>query len=295
VLIGNPAAIRQNLNDMDEATYDVIDPSSNDYVDRLVGVMQRNRSHDVQSDDKCRGALQNPFTLATMLVEAGICDGMVAGSDLPYGEMVRPILTYGSKRAGVSRIAGMHLLTVKDRPLFFADTALIVDPSAEELAEIAMRASRVVKRLNITPRVAFVSYANFSKREDTDIAKLRRAYKIVRTVDPELECWRDVQADVALDPDRFRDVFGGQLHSKPANILIFPNLQAANAAYRVARVIGDGTAFGPMLLGLRRPCNVLPRGSTEEELMNMMVITAYNAQRRKAEIEDGKKTQIWKG
>ncbi len=294
VLVGPAAEIKAAMEGVPEDRYELLDPAAGLHVEELVPIMKRQRPIDAPSDEECREELKNPYVYATLLTEAGHCDGLLGCSARPYAQMVRPILAYASRRAGVSRVAGLHLMALKDRHLFFADTALIPDPSAEELAEIAMRATRVVRRLNITPTVAFVSYANFSRRADADISKLRRAYKIVRQVMPELEVFGDVQADVALEPERYRAVFKDrELPANPANILIFPNLHAANAAFRLARVIGGGTALGPMLLGLRRPANVLPRGSSEEEILHMLAITAFNAQRRKREIAEGRKTQVW--
>ena len=103
----------------------------------------------------------------------------------------------------------------------------------------------------------------------------------------------DVQLDVALEPERFRDLFIKPLPHRSANILIFPSLHAANAPFRLARVIGNGSAIGPMLLGLRRPANVLPQGSTESEIINLMAVTAYNAVRRRNEIAKGRNTRVW--
>jgi malate dehydrogenase (oxaloacetate-decarboxylating)(NADP+) len=294
VVVGPEAQVRRALAGLPRDAYEVQDPDRGDHAAEMVAVMRRQRPLEELAESRCREELRSPYVYATLLCELGICDGLVGGSDLPYAQMVKPILKYASRRAGVSRVAGMHLLQTKGRPLFFADTTLIPDPSAEELAEIAMRATRVVRRLNITPRVAFISYANFSARADADISKLRRAYKIVRQVMPEVEVYRDVQLDVALDPERYGDVFGDRIPDQPANILIFPNLHAANAAYRLARVIGGATGIGPMLLGLRRPANVLPRGSTEGEIYNMLGVTAYNAKRRRREMEEGLKTQVWR-
>ena len=287
VLVGNEELIREAMGDANKADYDIVDPTHAEHLDELVAVMQRLRPLDDLDETECCLRLTDPYVFSTILTEAGLCEGMLAAGDRPYGEMVRPIVTYGSRRHNVSRIAGMHLMALRDRQLFFADTALIPDPSAEELAEIAMRTARFVGRLNLVPRVAFVSFENFSRRDDVDISKLRRAFKIVRQTVPDLEVVGDVQADVALEPERFRSVLGKRVPEAPANVLIFPNLHAANAAFRLARVIGGGSAIGPFLLGLKRPCNVLPGGSTEDEIAKMLVITAYNARRRKEEIEGG--------
>ncbi len=295
VLVGNPEAIRQAMNGVDPEKFSVVDPTDQANFKQFAAMVRAKRPFDELSDDKLKKDLANPFVHAVLLVECGQCDGLVAASDRPYAEMVRPVLQYGSVRDGVTRVAGLHMMQLKDGALFFADTTLIQDPSAEELAEIAMRASRAVMRLGITPRVAFVSYANLSTTGDPEISKLRRAWHLVRRREPELECFPDVQVDVALNPEQYRGAIGTKLPANPANILIFPNLHAANAAYRLAKAIGGGAAIGPMLLGLRRPCNVLPRGSTEDEIIDMMAVTAYNAQRRKAEIESGRHTMVRKG
>jgi malate dehydrogenase (oxaloacetate-decarboxylating)(NADP+) len=293
ILVGPTEKIRAAMHGVSTDAYEIADPASDVHTDRFVEILRKQRPLDVLDDATCLDELRNPFVYAVMLTEAGLADGMLAASTGRYHQMVTPILKYASRRAGVSRVSGLHLLSLKDRQLFMADTTLVTHPSAEEMAETAMRAARVVKRLNITPRVAFVSYANFANRADPGIDKLRRAWRIVRQAMPELEAFGDVQADVALDPDRFREIFGDRLPKYPANILIFPFLHAANAAFRLARVLGPATAIGPMLLGLRRPANVMPRTSTEDEVMHMMALTSYNAQRRKKEIEEGRKTRVW--
>ena len=296
VLVGDEAKVRalMDAEDIARSAYEVIDPQTDKHTGDLVTIMQRQRPLDAPTQSECEAELQNPFTHAALLVEAGVCDGLLAANDLPYAQMVKPILRYASRRAGVSRVAGVHLLALKDRHLFFADTTLIPDPSAEELTEIALRVCRVVKRLGITPRVAFVSYANFSRRSDPAIQKLRRAYRMFRQLQPEVEAYPDVQADVALDPERFRSVFTESLPAGPANVLIFPNLHSATTAFRLARVLGEASVIGPMLLGLRRPANVLPRGSSEDEIINLMAITAYNAARRRKEIFEGRSTRVWR-
>ncbi|MGE0709398.1 MAG: NADP-dependent malic enzyme [Planctomycetota bacterium] len=296
VLVGPAERVREVMDaeGVEPELYQIVDPARMERQAELTAIIRRQRPLDALSDEECRQELLNPFVHATLLVEQGLCDGLLAASDLPYARMVKPILSYASRRRGVSRIAGLHLLALKNRSLFFADTTLIPDPSAEELCEIAMRVCRVVQRLAITPRVAFVSYANLSHASDPAISKLRRAYKLFRQLQPDVEAFPDVQADVALEPERFREVFGEKIPDHPANILIFPNLHSATTAFRLARVLGGGSAIGPMLLGLRRPANVLPRGSTEDEIINMMAITASNAARRRKEIIEGRSTRMYR-
>jgi len=284
LIIGSREQYQSFVDELPAGSCTLIDPAHFEDSPKLVQAIRDHRSYETLSDEYCARELESPYKFAALLTEAGLADGMLACSDLPYSEIVRPVLKYLTRREGVSRVAGMHMIPLKDRPLFFADTTLIPDPSAEELVEIALRASRAVHRLNITPRVAFISYANFSKSDDADVSKLRRAYALLRRKKPDLEAYADVQMDAALDPERFREVFGDRLPKQPANILIFPNLHAANAAFRLARVLGSGVSLGPMLLGLKRPCNILPRGSSEDEIVDMLAITASNAHRRKLEL-----------
>ncbi len=291
VLVGKRAELKEMMSDVPADTYEIVDPSEEKNLKQLTELVKRQRPFDNVSDEQAKKELADPYIHATILTEAGMCDGLLAASHRMYAEMVKPILVYASVREGVSRVAGMHLLALKDKQLFFADTTLIEDPSAEELAEVAARTARLITRLGVTPTVAFVSFTNFPRHGSPEVRKLDRAIKLMRRHAPEIEVFDGpVQADVALEPDRFRDVVNHKMPEHPANVLIFPNLAAANAAFRLTRVMSGGSAIGPVLLGLNRPCNVMPMGSTEDEIVNMLAITASIAKRRKKEIAEEAKT-----
>ena len=146
---------------------------------------------------------------------------------------------------------------------------------------MAMRATRVVQRLDITPKVAFISYANFSSRADTDQAKLRRAYKILRQLQPELTVFPPVQVDVALEPERFRALFGDRIPDSEANVLIFPDLGSANASSKLLSELGGADLIGPVLLGTAHPFHVIHRESSVEQIVNLVSLAAVDALARR--------------
>jgi malate dehydrogenase (oxaloacetate-decarboxylating)(NADP+) len=157
--------------------------------------------------------------------------------------------------------------------LFFADTTLNVEPSAEELADCGRLCAEAVHALGITPRLAFISYNNFGASPHAQSERVRQAYEIFKHSNPGIEAIGEVQADLALSPDEFRNVIEAERWPQPANVLIFPNLDSANAAFRLVRVTAGASALGPLLLGLRKPANVMPRGSTVQDAVSMAAVT----------------------
>jgi malate dehydrogenase (oxaloacetate-decarboxylating)(NADP+) len=161
--------------------------------------------------------------------------------------------------------------------IFFADTTVNIDPTAEQLANIAVHASRVAKFFNMTPKIAMLSFSNFSGRHETP-KKMQKAAQLVKERDPELIVDGEMQADTAVNPDiverifPFCDIKGG------ANILVFPNLDAGNIAYKLVQQLGGGEVLGPFLMGVKKPANVLQRTCTVDDIVNTIVLTAIEAQ-----------------
>ncbi|GIW71359.1 MAG: hypothetical protein KatS3mg102_0901 [Planctomycetota bacterium] len=224
------------------------------------------------------GAPLDPYLTGLALVDLGLADGFVGGIGRAYGEAVRPALRLIGRAEGVRVVAGMHILLWPERTLFFADTTLVVEPSASELAEIALLTARAVRMLDIEPNVAMVSFANLGENPHPAAAKVAWAVAKLRGRAPGLKVAGELQADVALDPEAFASFIPPQAHHGPANVLIFPDLGAANAAFRLVKALAKVEVLGPFLLGLRRPVNILPRGSTVQDLVGMTAMTAMLAQ-----------------
>ena len=196
----------------------------------------------------------------TMMVEAGDADGLISGLTQYYPDTIRPALQIVGTRRGVRRVAGVYILILKDRLFFFADTTVNIDPTPEELAEIALLTCAFARRFGVEPRVAMLSFSNFGSNNHPSARKVRRAVEIVSRLEPELEIDGEMQADTAVFE---RDAPGELPWSRlrqPANVLIFPELKSANIAYKLIWRLAGAEAIGPILLGMAKPVHVLQSG-----------------------------------
>ncbi len=211
-----------------------------------------------------------------IMVAEGDADGLVAGVRQPYPATIRPALQIVGMRDGVRRAAGMYMVVTKQGVRFLADTTINIDPDADELAEIALLATDAVAELGLEPRVAMLSFSNFGDAPHPQSKKVAEATAKVQKLRPELMIDGEMQANVALDEEA-RAVYPFSKLRGSANVLIFPNLDAGNAAYKLLAVTGNADVIGPMVLGLRRPVNVLQQGASVDSIVHMTAITASQA------------------
>lgn len=220
--------------------------------------------------------IADPNYFAAMAVKKGHADAFITGATQNYADCVRPILEIigpGKRRTA----SGLNIVLVKNRMLFFADTTVNIDPTAEQIANIAVHASRVAQYFNIEPRIAMLSFSNFVAKQDNP-RKMREAVRIVRKRYPDLIVDGEMQADTAVNPDIVERIFPFCEIKGGANILIFPNLDAGNIAYKLVQQLGGGEVLGPFLMGINQPANVLQRTSTVDDIINTIVLTALEAQ-----------------
>jgi malate dehydrogenase (oxaloacetate-decarboxylating)(NADP+) len=211
-----------------------------------------------------------------VMVAEGDADGLVAGVRQPYPATIRPALQIVGMRAGVQRAAGMYMVVTKQGVRFLADTTINIDPDADELAEIALLAADAVTELGLEPRVAMLSFSNFGDAPHPQSKKVAEATAKVQKLRPALMIDGEMQANVALDEEA-RAVYPFSKLKGTANVLVFPNLDAGNAAYKLLAVAGNADVIGPMVLGLRRPVNVLQQGASVDSIVHMTAITAAQA------------------
>lgn len=215
----------------------------------------------------------------TMLVRCGYADALVSGLTRKYPDTVRPSLQIIGKKEGVNKVVGMYVIVTKNGPFFFADTTININPTAEELAEIAILTADAVKNYNITPRIAMLSYSNFGSSENTETVKVRNAVKIVHEKRPELIIDGEMQANFALNNEMLSEQFPfSTLVGKNVNTLIFPTLEAGNIAYKLMQELGGAEALGPVILGLKKPVHILQLGSSVREIVNMVTMAVVDAQ-----------------
>ncbi len=244
------------------------------FVDQLFRMRQRKgvtREIAVKDIDRKR-------FFGMMMLRNGDADGLVSGIGMHYPATIRPALQILGLKEGSQVCAGMYMMLLEGRTLFFADTTVNIEPSAEELAEIALLCAHEVARLGMTPRVAMLSFSNFGSNNDPRAGKVRRATELVRAQRPSLTVDGEMQVDPAINPAVAKGAFPFSQIQGDANILVFPGLEAANVAYKLLMGVGGAEAIGPILLGMRYPVNVLQRGSSSEEVVNMAAYTAVQAQ-----------------
>ncbi|MDX1996705.1 MAG: phosphate acetyltransferase [Thermoanaerobaculia bacterium] len=220
--------------------------------------------------------LRNYF--GAMMLELGDADGLVSGLTQYYADTIRPALQIIDTRPDVRRVSGAYILMLKDRVLFLADTTVNIQPSAEDLAEIALLTAEFARRFDIVPRVAMLSFSNFGSNQHPDAKKVRRATEIAKARAPELQIDGEMQADNAVIESIRAENYPWSDLKGPANVLIFPDLNSANAAYKLIWRLADAEAIGPILLGMAKPVHVLQRGVDVADIVNVAAICAVDAQ-----------------
>ncbi len=213
-----------------------------------------------------------------MMVEQGDADGVIAGLHAYYPATVRPALQIIKTRPGVKSVSGAYVLMFKNQMLVLADTTVNIDPNAEQLAEIAALTADTARRFNVEPRIAMVSFSNFGSTMHPESEKVRQAVRLLNERRPDLIVDGEMQADTAVVPYIAQEDYPWSLIQGDANVLIFPNLDAANAAYKLLWRVGGAEAIGPILQGLAKPVHVLQRGVDVNDIVNMAAIAVIDAQ-----------------
>lgn len=215
----------------------------------------------------------------SMMVRIGEADALISGLTRKYPDTVRPALQVIGKRDNIKRVAGLYIMMTKSGPYFFADTTINVNPTAEELADITELVAEAVQNLNITPKIALLSYANFGSSEGPESIKMREAVAILHKRNPKLIVDGELQANFALNNEMLKEQFPfSPLVGNKVNTLIFPNLAAGNIAYKMMQEIGESEAIGPLLLGMKHPVHILQLGSSVREIVNMVTLAVVDAQ-----------------
>ncbi len=225
-----------------------------------------------------RRILNSRNYFAMMMVEAGDADGVIAGLHAYYPATVRPALQIIKTKPGVKNVSGAYLLMFKGQMFVFADTTVNINPNAEQLAEIAQQSAETARRFNLEPRVAMISFSNFGSTIHPDSEKVRDAVRILKERCPKLVVEGEMQADTAVVPYIAQTDYPWSAIQGDANVLVFPNLDAANAAYKLLWRLGGAEVIGPILQGLAKPVHVLQRGVDVNDIVNMAAIAVIDAQ-----------------
>ncbi|HET7374712.1 MAG TPA: NADP-dependent malic enzyme [Gemmatimonadaceae bacterium] len=287
ILLGDRETIERKARGMnvplDEIEID--DPATSHKRDEYAQHMWARRQRKGMSLDEARRRLYNGNYFGSCMVVRGDADALVSGVNLHYPETIRPALEVIGAHPKAGIVSGMYLLVFEKHLVFCADTTVTIDPTAEQLAQIAYSASRIARTMGVEPRIAMLSFSNFGSVRHPEAEKMARAVQLLRQRDPSLVVDGEMQADTAFDPEIIERDYPFSTLKEQANVLIFPNLSAGNIAYKLLNHLGGAAAIGPILVGMSRPVHVLERGADVQDIVNMAAVAVVDAQERSAPVD----------
>ena len=280
ILLGRDDVIRATMEEARvSVSIQIIDPSRFGDIDRYAEALHAKRQRKGITRREAEVLLLQPNYFGAMMVEMGDADGFVSGLTYHYPDVIRPALEVIGTAAGVSRAAGLYLMISEDgRAVVLTDPTVNFDPSAEELADIAVMAADRARAFGLEPRVALLSFSNFGSTRHPRSAKMAAATALVKQRRPDLMVDGELMADVALSPQLRGDDYPFSTLKGEANVLVFPSLEAANVAYKLLQHLGRAVAIGPILVGMAKPVHVLSRGAEVTDIVNIAAIAVVDAQ-----------------
>ncbi|HEY4593876.1 MAG TPA: phosphate acyltransferase, partial [Thermoanaerobaculia bacterium] len=280
ILLARREMIADRLRDLDlpEERITIIHNESSEHFDLYVRRLHEMRRREGMTMVEARKRMRQRNYFGTMMVEMGDADGLISGLTQSYPETIRPALQIVGTSSGVRRVSGAYVLILQDRVFFLADTTVNIDPTPEELAEIALLTVAFARRFSVVPRVAMLSFSNFGSNTHPAARKVRRAVEIVSRLEPELEIDGEMQADTAVFEQILQESYPWSRLRQPANVLIFPELQSANIAYKLIWRLAGAESIGPVLLGMAKPIHVLQNGLEVSDIVNMTALCVVDAQ-----------------
>ena len=274
------ALIEENNLELEGAT--ILDPRGEDQLERRQAfgevLFEHRKRHGLTALEAERYMRQRNY-FGSMLVDQGEADALVSGLTRNYPNVIRPALHAIGKAQGVDKVAGMYILQTKNGPMFFADTTVNTNPTAEDIVNITLLTAEAVRNLRIVPRIALLSYSNFGSSKGHDAEKMAEAARYLHVHHPELIVDGEIQANFAMNQEKLAESFPfSALHKRQVNTLIFPNLSAGNISYKLLQEMAGMDAQGPVLLGMRKSVHILQMGSSAKEILDMVRLAVVDAQ-----------------
>jgi len=285
ILMGDKAIIKELMEEINfEGDVTIIDPTDSKEKKRRHRFAklywekrQRNGITLLAAQRLMRG--RNYF--AAMMVNEGEADSLVTGYSRSYPATVKPMIELIGKENGVEKIAATNIMITKKGPMFFSDTAININPSAEELADICYMTSESMKMFGFEPSLAMLSFSNFGSSDSIEAEKVAKATKIVHAKFPALIVDGDIQADFALNPAMLKEKFPfSKLNGKKVNGLIFPGLESANIGYKLMKEFNNVESIGPIIMGLKKPVHVIQLGASVDEIVSIACVAIVHAQEK---------------
>lgn len=290
ILLGN----RETINELKaeigfEGEVTIIDPKTDEEKERrerYANVFWQQRQRRGVSLLDAQKWMRERNYFAAMMVNEGEADALVTGYSRSYPSTVKPIMQLIDKAPGVTRIATTNMMLTKRGPLFLSDTAINPEPTADDLAKIALMTARTVRMFGMEPVLAMVSFSNFGSSADPSAFKVRQAVDFLHKNYPDIVVDGEIQADFALNPEMLNKKFPfSKLAGKKVNTLIFPNLESANITYKLLKELDKVVSIGPIMLGMDKPVHIFQLGASVEEMVNMAAVAVVDAQEKEKRLK----------
>ncbi|MDR2704049.1 MAG: phosphate acetyltransferase [Cellulomonadaceae bacterium] len=285
IILGDEGKIRQRAAELglDISGAKIISPHDPEYVEKYAKVYTKLREKKGMTLERAREIVQDVSYFGTMMVYCGDADGMVSGAAHTTAHTIRPSFETIKTKPGISSVSGVFLMCLEDQVLVYGDCAVIPDPTAEQLADIAISSAATAQQFGIEPRIAMLSYSTGDSGTGADVDKVREATALVRERRPDLEVEGPIQYDAAVDAAVAASKLPNSKVAGKATVFVFPDLNTGNNTYKAVQRSSGAVAIGPVLQGLNQPVNDLSRGALVEDIVNTIAITAIQAQAEKAE------------
>jgi malate dehydrogenase (oxaloacetate-decarboxylating)(NADP+) len=282
VLLGDPASIRSTAEDVgvDLEGVELLDPRLSPQLEDYSRRYWERRRRKGITLAAARARLREPVYFGAMMLASEHADALVAGVDSYYPDTIRPALESIGTAEERGAICGIYMMVLPAETYFFADCTVNIEPDAGRLAEIAVATARFVRHLGIEPRVAMLSFSNFGSARHPQSEHVAEAVRLLHETEPELMVDGEMQADTAVSESILKERYPFSRLRAAANVLVFPDLNAANITYKLLMRLGGAQAIGPILVGMARPVHVLQRDSDVSDIVNMAVIATVDAQER---------------
>jgi malate dehydrogenase (oxaloacetate-decarboxylating)(NADP+) len=280
ILIGNAATIQAKTLELglDLGDAQIVDPAVSPLREGYIQELFRLRQRNGVTLTEARTLIDDRNIFASLMVRMGDADALVSGVTQHFPDTIRPALQIVRMREGLHKVAGCYpLITRKGELLFLADTSVNIDPSAEDLVEIALCAAQEARRFDVVPRVAMLSFSSFGSTKHPQCDKVRKAVELLHKADPTLIVDGEIMADLAVSPERLEQDYPFSSLKGGANVLVFPDLASANISYKLLTTVGGAEILGPILMGMARPVHLLARGAEVEEIVNVVAIAVVDA------------------
>lgn len=283
ILLGNKEFIKQKMVEFGiNLDVPIIDPAADEQEEKRVEYREtlwKLRQRKGMNEYKAKRFVRQRDYYGPLMLAHGDTDALIVGFSKNYASVLPPVLEVIEKDKGVDKVAAMMMILTEKKPIFFADTSIIQDPTSEDLVNIARMAEYTVKSFAIEPRIAMLGFENFAAISDTS-RKVAKAVSILHEKYPKMIVDGEIQPDFAMNADHLSDYPFSKLGTTPANVFVFPNLESANLSYKIIRGMKVAQVVGPILMGLKKPVHVLQMRSSVDEIVNLATIAVLDAQRR---------------